>query len=122
MYKVLPDTNALIMVFQRKLNIDIELTNLLGNYEILIPTCVIHELDALAKNNKYAKYALSFVNKCKKIESNIYKTDDILLELGKKENTIIITNDKKLKSKLRDLNIPVIYVKKKSYLKLEGII
>ncbi|MBA3043927.1 twitching motility protein PilT, partial [archaeon] len=40
---VILDSNALLMVFQFRINIESELSRLLGKYEIVIPTTVKNE-------------------------------------------------------------------------------
>jgi len=55
---VILDTNALYMPFQFKLNLDSELSRLLGVYEIIIPTCVLSEARSLEPHEKFGKPAL----------------------------------------------------------------
>jgi hypothetical protein len=119
MVKVLLDTNALLAVFQFKLNLEKELERLLGKYEILVPIPVLQELKNI--KTRYAKLALRFASRYKKINS-IYRVDKALLELAKqkRKTIVVLTNDKALRQKLRANKIPIIFLKARKYLELES--
>ena len=63
---VVLDANALLMPFQFKINIDIEIERLLGGVEVLVPSSVIDELKKL--KDKDAKAALSLSKKYRRVE------------------------------------------------------
>jgi rRNA-processing protein FCF1 len=46
--------------------------------------------------------------------------DEMILRLSKEKGVPVATNDRSLRRKLRDINIPVVYVREKSHLSLEG--
>lgn len=114
---VVLDSNALLMVFQFRINIESELSRLLGKYEIVIPTTVKNELKTL--KDKHAKSALSFSERYRAISAN-GNTDDSILELAEKEKGIVVTNDRILKKRLRAKNIPVVFLRAKTHLVIEG--
>ncbi|MDI6707615.1 MAG: twitching motility protein PilT [Candidatus Thermoplasmatota archaeon] len=119
MVKVLVDTNALLAIFQFKLNLEKELDRLLGKYEILVPTCVIQELKKLRA--KHAKSALKLAERYIKTELN-GKVDNAILELAKEGNIVVATNDRALRKKLRANKIPVVFLRARKKLELDGII
>jgi len=49
-------------------------------------------------------------------------TDEAILRLAQAWRAPVFTNDKLLKLKLRDISIPVIYVRAKSRLEIDGLI
>ncbi len=61
MPKVVLDTNALLMPFEQRLNIDSQLRELLGDPEVFVPGPVIGELKR--SKNKFARAALQLASK-----------------------------------------------------------
>jgi len=114
---VVLDTNALLMVFQFNVNMESELTRLLGKYEVVVPSTVKKELKSLG--NKYAKSALSFSERYRTVNAE-GNPDDSILELAEKEKGIVLTNDKILKKRLREKGITVIFLRGKNHLEIEG--
>ena len=49
-------------------------------------------------------------------------TDDAIVRVAKNWNSPVFTNDIQLKRKLRDISVPVIYVRQKSRLDIDGMI
>ncbi|MEW6069171.1 MAG: PIN domain-containing protein [Candidatus Thermoplasmatota archaeon] len=119
MVKVLLDTNALLAVFQFKIDLEKELDRLLGRYEILVPTSVVKELKGL--KSRYALAALKLSERYNKVELK-GEVDNAILELAKKGNIVVVTNDRALRRKLRTNKIPVIFLRAKTHLELAGII
>ena len=124
--KVLFDTNFLLLPVRVGIDVKSELNRLLGSYQIVIPSVVIEELEEIKdKNSKtsrevaFAKRLLPHViikTKLKKGET----VDDLIIRTAKKSNYIVATADLGLKRRLRDQNIPVIYLRQKRVLALEG--
>jgi hypothetical protein len=127
--KVILDSNALFVPLQFKIDIFEELQTLLNrNFEPLIVLPVKHELERLAKEGspkmrKNASFALGLAEKCKLVDVNnefVSSSDEAIIQVAKKWNCPVFTNDKLLKKKLRDINVPVIYVRQKSHLEIDG--
>jgi len=114
---VILDSNALLMVFQFGINLESELNRILGSYEIVVPSTVKNELKTLKE--RYAKTALSFSERYRAISAN-GNTDDSILGLAEKEKGIVVTNDRILKKRLRAKNIPVVFLRGKNHLVMEG--
>jgi rRNA-processing protein FCF1 len=129
--KVIIDSNALFVPIEFKIDIFTELERLLGrNFELVLLSPVKKELETLASNSspkmrKNAAFALSLAERCKYVavqEKPKEQTDDAILRIAKAWNAPVFTNDKALKLKLRDISMPVIYVRQKSRLEIDGLI
>ena len=129
--KVIVDSNALFVPLQFKIDIFTELQRVLNrNYELILLSPVKQELETLTKKSspktrKNAAFALSLAEKCTYVkvpEKTNELTDDAILRIAKAWKVPVFTNDKLLKKKLRDISLPVIYVREKSRLEIDGLI
>ena len=128
--EIIMDSNALFAPMQFKIDVFGELERLLNRrFELVILSAVQHELEMLAsdaspKIRKMAVFAKQLAEKCKHVEvSFTAKTiDDAIIEAAAKNRTPVFTNDAQLRKKLRDISVPVIYVRQKSHLAIEGMI
>jgi len=129
--KVILDSNALFIPLQFKIDIFNCLGQLLErNYELMLLSPVKRELEALAEKSspkirKNAAYALKLAEKCKYVEVDAPDsalTDDIIVKIANEWKAPVFTNDKQLKKRLRDISVPVIYVRQKSRLEIDGMI
>ena len=129
--QVILDTNFLLLPFE--LNIDIlrEFERILEiNFEPIVLDEVFKELDNLQEKNKgkilvNIKNALEFSKRFRKVKFILEKNekvDDLIIRYALKNSSIVATNDKLLKKRLREKNIPIIFTRKKKYLKLEGML
>jgi rRNA-processing protein FCF1 len=130
-FKVILDSNALFVPLQFKIDIFNDLKRLLNrNFELILLSPVKRELEALAekgspKMRKNASYALKLAEKCKYVEvDDLASTliDDIIVKIAKEGGFPVFTNDRQLKKRLRDISVPVIYVRQKSRLEIDGMI
>jgi uncharacterized protein len=129
--KVILDSNALFVPLQFKVDISAELQRILSrNFELILLSPVKHELESLAqkkgpKIQRDVAFALSFAEKCTYVkvpEKPKEQTDDAILRIAEAWKAPVFTNDKLLKKKLRDISVPVIYVREKSRLEIDGLI
>jgi len=129
--KVIVDSNALFAPLQLKIDIFAELERVLNrNFELVLLSPVKRELEILAqksscKRGKDAAFALSLAEKLTYVNISEKKkelTDDAIVRVSKAWNAPVFTNDKRLKRKLRDISVPVIYVREKSRLEIDGLI
>jgi hypothetical protein len=128
--KVIADSNALFVPLEFKIDIFTELLGLLNrNFELVLLSPVKKELETLAsqgspKIRRNAAFALSLSDKCVFVsvpEKPNEQTDDAITRIAKKWNSPVFTNDKLLRMKLRDISVPVIYVRQKSRLEIDGL-
>ncbi len=115
-FPVILDTNALIMQMEYGINMEDELTRLLGSHEILIPSAVIWELRSLS--NKHSKLALKFAQKFRIVDS-VKKGDEAIISLARQLGAVVVTNDKELRAKLKEYELKVIYIRQRSYLEMD---
>ena len=127
--KIILDSNALFVPLQFKIDIFEELKTLLKKkFEPVLLSHVLRELEKLAeegspKTQKKALYALQLAGKCRLVDVNkgsVISPDDAIVKVAGKWNCPVFTNDRQLRRRLRDINVPVIYVRQKSRLEIEG--
>ncbi|MGD1060517.1 MAG: PIN domain-containing protein [Methanomassiliicoccales archaeon] len=117
MQKVVLDTNALLMPFEFSLNIDHELTRLLGQCEVYVPGPVIGELKR--SRNKHAKVAIALARKYRIFETQL-QGDEGVIDAGTRLNAFVVTNDIILRGKLRKRGLKAIFLRSGSHLALDG--
>ena len=130
--KVILDSNALFTPLELKLDIFEELHRLLKrNIDCVVIYPVKVELELLAnketfKLRRQANFALRLLaEKCKVVQVEVpdrATTDDVIVKVAKNWNVPVFTNDRQLKKRLRDISLPVIYVRQKSHLEIDGLI
>jgi rRNA-processing protein FCF1 len=129
--KIIMDSNAFFVPLQFRIDIFAELERLFGkNITPILLSSVKKELQTLAQQSspkirKEAIFALNLSDKCKyiKIRTKTNElTDDTIVDTAKKWNVPVFTNDKLLKVRLKDISVPVIYVREKSRLEIDGMI
>jgi len=129
--KVILDSNALFVPLESKIDIFTETKRLLNrNLDFVLLSPVKQELDLLAtkdspKTRRDALYALKTAEKCKYVVVNNpekLSTDDVIVKVAKAWNSPVFTNDRQLRKRLRDISVPVIYVRQKSRLDVDGLI
>ena len=122
---VILDSNAIMMLFEFSIDLEDELTRLLGKYHVIVPKPIIEELEFLSKHGKgkkkfIAKPALEFVSRYDvDSEDTDEKGDNAVFHLAKKLSGIVLTNDRVLRKRLRKESLHVIYLRGKNRLVLE---
>jgi len=102
---VVIDSNALLMPFQFKIDLQSEIERLLGKTEIVVPSCVLEELSQM--NLSEAKGALKYAERFPVIRSK-ERGDRGIIEVAKERKAAVVTNDQELIKILKKLSIPVI--------------
>ncbi len=126
--KIILDSNAFFVPIYFKIDIFREIKQLLNrNIELILISPIKQELELLVekKKNKKAIFALQLALKCKYIELDVTKdslTDDIIVEKANEWKAVVFTNDRMLKKRLRNISVPVVYVRQKSFLEIDGMI
>jgi len=129
--KIIMDSNALFVPLEMKIDIFEETERLLNqNIDFIILSSVKHELELLAAKNsaktrREALYALKLAQKCKHVaveNREKLSTDDVIIKISKSWNCPVFTNDRQLRKRLKDISVPVIYVRQKSRLGSDGLI
>jgi len=121
--KVVLDSSAAMMPFEFMIDLESELSRILGSFHVFVPSSVYNELVFLKENGKgrkkrLAKPALDLIK-----DYDIVKTeagaDDAVLDLAIKLKGIVFTNDKELRKRAREKSLRTIYLRGKHSLVLE---
>ena len=129
--KVILDSNALFVPLQFRIDVFSELSRLLNRkFELILLSSVKRELEILAekgapKMRKNACCALKFAERCRLVAVEAEASalvDDVIVEVAREWSAAVFTNDKQLRKRLRDISVPVIYVRQKSHLEIDGMI
>lgn len=129
--KVVMDSNALFVPLQFKIDIFNELGRLLNRrFELILLSSVKRELEKLVregspKTRREAAYALRLGEKCRLVEVDaglLTDVDDVIVKVAGEGKAVVFTNDEQLRRRLRDISTPVIYVRQKSRLEIDGLI
>ena len=127
--RIILDANALFVPVQFKIDLLEELKKLLNrNFEPILLSPTRRELERIkvqgsSEMRKQAEYALKLAEKCTLLEAQQEKntpTDDLIVQVASKLKYAVFTNDRQLRNRLRDINVPVIYVRQKSRLEIDG--
>jgi uncharacterized protein len=125
------DSNALFAPLKFKLDIFVEVERLVNRHvAFVLLSTVKHELELLAakdspKIRREALYALKLAEKCSYVpmeENRKLTVDDVIVKVAKAWISPVFTNDSLLRRRLRDISVPVIYVRQKSRLEIDGLI
>ena len=122
---VILDTSAIFMVFEYSVDLDQELTRLLGSYKIIVPQAVVDEIEILfskgsGKQKQLAKMSLQFIQRYHIEDLGDGKNvDDIIISAAEEINGIVVTNDKDLRKRLISQKLGQIFLRQKQYLVME---
>jgi len=128
--KVIMDTNAFFVPLQFRISLPGEMEHLLKrNFEMLLLSPVKRELTILVSERspstkKSAEYALKLAEKCTYIQVDSdasMSADEAIIKAANEWNAAVFTNDRQLRKRLRDISVPVIYVRQKSRLEINGM-
>ena len=120
---VILDSSAVMMLFEFSIDLEDELTRLLGKFHIVVPRPIFEELKLLSEKGKgkkklIAKPSLELIKKYEIVNAE-GNGDDAVLNLAKKFNGIVITNDRELRKRVKESSLQTIYLRGKSRLVLE---
>lgn len=126
--KIILDSNFLFIPAQFKVDIFEELFNLLKrSFEPILLSSTKQELQGLAKSSpkiqKQAILALNLSEKCRfvSIEKSLDESyDDIIVRVAAEWKCPVGTNDKELRKRLRKVGVPVIFLRQKRVLAVDG--
>ena len=122
---VILDSSAILMLFEFSIDLEDELTRLLGKYHVIIPKPIFKELEFLSIHGKgkkklIAKPALDLIKKFELVDlDKAVKGDDAVFHMAQKLQGIVVTNDRELRKRLKEISIPVIFLRAKKKLSLD---
>ncbi len=113
--KIILDTNFIIKSFDYKVDIKTELDRICSSkYELFIIDKTIDEIKKL--NN--SSLALSFANSVSKISTTGGHVDDSIVQ-NLNNDTVVATQDKALKEKIKNKGAQIIIIRQKNHLEFE---
>ena len=127
--RVVLDANFLFVPSQFRVDVFEELENLLNQrFELIVLSSTRRELWGLAKaasikERKQALLALKLVERCRvvPIEKGLGESyDDVIVRVAAEWKAPVATTDRELRRRLRSLGLPVIFLRQKRRLILEG--
>ena len=129
--KVILDSNAFFIPLEFRIDIFVEVERLLNRrIDFVLLSPVKRELEVLSakdspKIRRQAFFALKISEKCMYVpveEDEKITTDDAIIKVAEAWNCPVLTNDSQLRRRLRDISVPVIYLRQKSLLVIDGLI
>jgi rRNA-processing protein FCF1 len=127
--KVILDSNFLMIPFQFNLDIFQEIEYLLQKkVDFVVPSAVKNELTGISSRGgegaPEASLALQLASRCRVVDVTLEPqetVDDAIVKASQKLGAVVATTDIDLKKRLRDINVPVVYLREKSKLEVEGV-
>ena len=129
--KVILDSNFLFIPSQFQVDVFEELSNLLNRrFDPVLLSPTYRELLEIAekgspKMRQQASLALKFAEKCRvvRVEKGLKETnDDVIVRVAAEWRCPVATNDKELRKRLRNVGVPVIFLRQRHRLELEGTV
>ncbi len=129
--KVILDSNFLFLPSQFQIDIFEGLMTVLNKkFEPILLSPTYKELQKIAQNGppkmrQHALLALRLAEKCRivEVEQGFRETsDDVITRVAAEWGCPVATNDQMLRKMLRKKNVPVIYLRQRSRLEVEGSI
>ena len=129
---VIPDTNFLLVPGQFGVDIIGELNRVLDvRFRIAVPNVVLQELEVIERKSRGKD--LMAIRMAKKLAERFETLDigrfgerpidDQIFDFAvKNERVVVCTNDRGLKKRLRESGVPVVYLRSKKILELEGML
>ncbi len=109
--KVILDTNSLIYSLEHKADLRVLLQNIPEVSGVVVPTCVLKELEKMSKDVRYARGALTLAGSFPAVEGD-GPADDCILNLASKNRFFILTNDRELISRAKRSGIRTLSFKR----------
>ena len=127
--KVILDTNFLMIPYQFNLDVFQEIEYLLQKkVDFVVPSSVKSELTGISARGgegaAEASLALQLASRCRVVDVTLNpgeSVDDAIVKASQKLSAVVATTDIELKKRLRDINVPVVYLRDKSKLEIEGM-
>ncbi|MCD6480166.1 hypothetical protein J7L65_05210 [Candidatus Bathyarchaeota archaeon] len=125
---VLLDSSFLLIPLEDGVDIFSELERLMGLPRCLVPRPVIEELRRLremASPSEARKIglALKLAERCELLDVELAEgedVDDLLVRLAQELRCPVATKDGELRRRLRKIGVPVIYLRQRAYLEVDG--
>lgn len=127
--KIIIDANLFFVPAQFRIDIFENIATLLNKkFESILLSTTFQEIQQMAekgtpKLRKQAAMAMKIAEKCRivNVEKNPEETnDEVILRIAAQMKCPVATNDRELRKRLRERDVPVIFLRGKHQLELEG--
>jgi len=127
--KIIIDANLFFVPAQFRIDIFENMATLLNQkFEPILLSTTFQEIQQMAekgtpKLGKQAAMAIKIAEKCRivNVEKNPEETnDEVILRMAAQMKCPVATNDRELRKRLRERDVPVIFLRGKHQLELEG--
>ncbi len=128
---VILDSNFLFIPHRFRVDIFEELRRLLDrNVRCIVTTPIIDELKLLGSDAKPSlrrevDFALGLTDSCEVMDESLgpgETVDDSILRIALERRFTVATNDAELRKRLRKVGIPVVFLRQKNHLEIDGIV
>jgi hypothetical protein len=129
--KVILDANFFFVPSQFNIDIFEELAKVLNQrFEPIILSSTRKELQGLTKSSspkegKQAQLALMLAEKCRSVsieKASDETYDDVIVRVAAAWKAPVVTNDREMRKRLRKIGVPVIFLRQKHRLVLDGAV
>ena len=122
---MLLDANALMMPAQFQIDLFDELRNLIGSYEPVVLSTVMHELEGLTRargrHGAAARLGLTLAAQCTLAESRGLESESVdaqVIEYAAQTKCMVVTNDRRIRDALYARGISVISMRNQKKLEI----
>lgn len=127
--KVILDSNFLMIPYQFNLDVFQEIEYLLQKkVDFVVPSAVKSELTGISARGgegaAEASLALQLASRCRVVEVALdpgESVDDAIVKAAQKLGAVVATTDIELRKRLRNVKVPVVYMREKSKLEVDGM-
>jgi hypothetical protein len=128
---VLLDTNFLMVSIRFGVDIDSELGRIIEtSFKLATTTAIVNELKWLKtrvkpSEEKEINFALALAERIAILDEKLEpgeEVDDQLIRIAAQEGYVVATSDAELRRRLRVKSIPVVYLRQKRHLAVDGLV
>jgi hypothetical protein len=104
-----------------KVDLVAELGRLAPGWEAVVPTSVLRELEGLGAT-RHAREARALSARLRAVDVEGERDDALLRAATARPGRAVLTNDRKLRARLRGRGVPVVYLRGKHKLDVDGVL
>jgi rRNA-processing protein FCF1 len=129
--RVILDTNFLFITIRFGVDIFEELERVVGApVHCVVPSAVVGELGLISEGSKPSfvrevEFAFSLIERCETVDAAPRPgetVDEVIARLAQELGCPVATNDSDLRKLLRKKRVPVVYLRQRSHLEVDGIL